>query len=154
MGNTQSKWEQGTFVVIHHDGLYIYRYTFLMVQYTFIGWVWEASAAHLYEVHVWDTPWEYHFLHWIKMITMPPICLEAAVVLRLFSNGCKLPKYLVSIFNDFQCPLIFFKSYPKINRPFLQYAIVLERFSKTQLALECTPSTGMDRKHSSKGITF
>ena len=27
-----------------------------MVQYTFIGWVWEASAAHLYEVHVWDTP--------------------------------------------------------------------------------------------------
>ena len=56
MKKTPFKWEQGTFVVIYHDGLYIYRYTFPMVQYTFIGWVWTAPAAHMYEVHVRDTP--------------------------------------------------------------------------------------------------
>ena len=32
-----SKWKQGTFLVILHDGLYIYGYTFLIIQYTFMG---------------------------------------------------------------------------------------------------------------------
>ena len=54
--NTPSKWEQRAFIVILHDGLYIYRYTFSMVQYTFIGWVWEAPATHLYQIHGRDTP--------------------------------------------------------------------------------------------------
>ena len=53
---TQFKWKQGTFLVILHDGIYIYRYTFSIFQYTFIGWVWGGSAAHLYQVHAWDTP--------------------------------------------------------------------------------------------------
>ena len=53
---TQFKWKQGTFLVILHDGIYIYRYTFSIFQYTFIGWVWGGPAAHLYQVHAWDTP--------------------------------------------------------------------------------------------------
>ena len=44
---TQFKWKQGTFLVILHDGIYIYRYTFPIFQYTFIGWVWGGLAAHL-----------------------------------------------------------------------------------------------------------
>ena len=51
-----SKWKQGTLLVILHDGLYIYRYTFSIFQYTFIGWVWGGPAAHLYPVHARDTP--------------------------------------------------------------------------------------------------
>ena len=48
--------KQGTFFVILHDGLYIYRYTFSIFQYTFIGWVWGGPAAHLYQVYVLDPP--------------------------------------------------------------------------------------------------
>ena len=33
---TPSKWKQGTLLVILHDGLYIFRYTFSIFQYTFI----------------------------------------------------------------------------------------------------------------------
>ena len=51
-----TKWKQGTFVVVFHDSVYIYRYTFSMFQYTFIGWVWECPAAHLHQVYVRDTP--------------------------------------------------------------------------------------------------
>ena len=51
-----SKWKQGTFLVILHDGLSIYRYTFLIIQYTFMGWVWGGPAAHLYQLHARDTP--------------------------------------------------------------------------------------------------
>ena len=46
----QFKWKQGTFLVYLHDGIYIYRYTFSIFQYTFIGWVWRGPAAHLYQV--------------------------------------------------------------------------------------------------------
>ena len=53
---TQFKWKQGTFFVILHDDIYIYRYTFSIFQYTFMGWVWGGPAAHLYQVHAWDTP--------------------------------------------------------------------------------------------------
>ena len=53
---TQFKWKQGTFLVILHDGIYIYRYTFSIFQYTFIGWVRRGPAANLYQVHAWDTP--------------------------------------------------------------------------------------------------
>ena len=45
--------EVRTFVMlILHEGLYIYRYTFFMFQYTFIGSVWGGPAAHLCQVHV------------------------------------------------------------------------------------------------------
>ena len=54
--NTPTKWKQGTFFVVFHDSVYIYRYTFSIFQYTFIGWVWGGPAAHLHQVHVRDTP--------------------------------------------------------------------------------------------------
>ena len=53
--NTPFKWEQGTLVVILDD---VYICTFIGVlflfPYTFIGWVWEISAAHLYQVYAGD----------------------------------------------------------------------------------------------------
>ena len=36
-----------TFVDVLHDGVYIYRYTSSIFQYTFIGWIWGCPAAHL-----------------------------------------------------------------------------------------------------------
>ena len=49
-----SKWQQGTLLVIFYNGMYIYRYTFTILQYTFIGWVCRGPAAHLYQVYVRD----------------------------------------------------------------------------------------------------
>ena len=42
--------------VFFYNGIYIYRYTFSILQYTFIGWVCGGPAAHLYQVYVGDTP--------------------------------------------------------------------------------------------------
>ena len=58
--HTQFKWQQGTLLVIFYNGtcIYIYRYTFTICQYTFIGWVCGGPAAHLYQVYVRDTPRE------------------------------------------------------------------------------------------------
>ena len=53
---TQSKWQKGSLFVIFYNGIYIYRYTFSILQYTFIGWDCGGPAAHLYQVYVWDTP--------------------------------------------------------------------------------------------------
>ena len=51
-----SKRQQGTLLVIFYNGIYIYRYTLTILQYTFIGWVCGGPAAHLYQVYVRDTP--------------------------------------------------------------------------------------------------
>ena len=53
---TPSKWQQGSLFVIFYNGIYIYRYTFSILQYTFIGWYCGGPAAHLHQVYVWDTP--------------------------------------------------------------------------------------------------
>ena len=54
-GTIQSKWKQGTFLVILHDVLHIYRYICPIIHYTFIGWVWGGPAAHLYQLNARDT---------------------------------------------------------------------------------------------------
>ena len=46
-----SKWQQGTLLVIFYNGIYIYRYTFTILQYTFIGRVCGGPAAHLYQIY-------------------------------------------------------------------------------------------------------
>ena len=53
---TPSKWQQGTLLFIFYNGIYIYRYTFSILQYTCIGWDCGGPAAHLYQVYVRDTP--------------------------------------------------------------------------------------------------
>ena len=46
---------RNTRLVIFYNGIYIYRYTFTIRQYTFIGWVYGGREAHLYQVYVRDT---------------------------------------------------------------------------------------------------